>query len=65
MLYLFGALSNVVGLLGIVICLVAGIFRISGSFYVGGYEALTLFTAGVGVMVFSCLLKLEVLLRSR
>ena len=54
-------ISNVAGILGIVVCAVAGLFRLTGQFYVGGYEALTLFNAGVGLMVFSALLKLELI----
>ena len=54
-------ISNVAGILGIVMCAVAGLFRLTGQFYVGGYEALTIFNAGVAVMVFSALLKLELI----
>ena len=54
-------ISNVAGILGIIVCAVAGLFRLTGQFYVGGYEALTVFNAGVGLMVFSALLKLELI----
>ena len=54
-------LSNIAGILGIVLCAVAGLFRLTGQFYVGGYEALTVFNGGVGVMLFSALLKLELI----
>ena len=52
-------LGTASGLLGALICLAAGLTRVSGSFYLGGYAATTLFMAGVGLMVFACLLKLE------
>ena len=52
-------LLHYLGLLGALICLAAGLTRVSGSFYLGGYAATTLFMAGVGLMVFACLLKLE------
>ena len=54
-------LGTASGLLGALICLVSGLTRVSGSFYLGGYAATTLFMAGIGLMVFACLLKLEVL----
>ena len=54
-------LSNIAGILGIVLCAAAGLSRLTGQFYVGGYEALTVFNGGVGVMLFSALLKLELI----
>jgi len=53
--------SDVVAVLAVLICLVAGLVRISGSYYLAGYEVLTLFNAGMAVMVFACLLKLKLL----
>jgi hypothetical protein len=58
---LINHLGTAVGLLGVLVCAVSGLTRISGSFYMGGYAATTLFGAGVGLMVFACLLKLEAL----
>ena len=55
--------GHVGGALGSLLCLVAGLARISGSFYVADYAATTLFLVGVGLMVFACMVKLEVLLR--
>jgi hypothetical protein len=60
---IFNALSSAAAVLGIVLGLFAGGFRLSGSFYVAGFEAMTLFNVGVGLMVFSALVKLELLLR--
>ena len=60
---LFQSVSNTAAVIGIVLALLAGIFRMSGSFYVAGFEAMTLFNVGVGAMVFSGLVKLELLLR--
>ena len=48
---------------GVLICLVAGLTRLGGSFYLANYAATTLFMVGVGLMVFACMVKLEVLLR--
>ncbi len=53
--------SDLVGVLAVLVCLVAGLVRVTGVFYLGGFEVLTLFNAGVALMVFSCLLKLHVL----
>jgi len=53
--------SDVVAVLAVLICLVAGLVRVSGSYYLAGYEVLTLFNAGMAVMVFACLLKLKLL----
>jgi hypothetical protein len=53
--------SDLVGVLAVLVCLVAGLVRVMGVFYLGGFEVLTLFNAGVALMVFSCLLKLHVL----
>lgn len=55
--------SDLVGVLAVLVCLVAGLVRVTGVFYLGGFEVLTLFNAGVALMVFSCLLKLQVLQR--
>jgi len=52
-------LGSASGLIGALICLVSGVARVSGMYYVLGYQSTTLFTAGLGIMVFACLLKLE------
>ena len=54
-------LGTASGLLGALICLVSGVTRVSGSFHPAAYAATTVFTVGVGLMVFACLLKLEAL----
>ncbi len=53
------------GILGALICLVAGLARIGGSFYFANFAATTLFIVGVGLMVFACMMKLEVLVRKQ
>jgi len=52
-------LGNGTGLLGMLICLVAGVARILGSYHVIGYEAITLFIGGIALMVMACLIKLH------
>jgi hypothetical protein len=56
-----GILGNLSALAGILACVVAGVARLLGKFYVGGLEAMVMFTVGVGLMVFACLVKLCVL----
>ena len=51
------------GILGVILCLGAGLLRLSGTYYLGGLEMMTVFNAGIGVMVFSCLVKLEIISR--
>ena len=52
-------LGSIAGIMGVVLCSLAGLARIAGYYYVLGYQSTTLFNVGVGVMVFACLLKLE------
>jgi len=56
-----GILGNLSALLGILACVVAGIARMFAQYYVASLEAMVLFTVGVGLMVFACLVKLCVL----
>jgi len=56
---LLGIIGNSVGVLGILICLVAGTARILGSFYLFGFEAGALFNGGIALMVMACLVKLQ------
>lgn len=54
-------LANLSGASGVVICLAAGISRLTGAFHLGGFEASTLFLGGIGLMVFAGLLKLQLI----
>jgi hypothetical protein len=51
--------GTISGILGAVICAIAGLARVLGAYYVLGFQSTTLFSVGVGLMVFSCMLKLE------
>ena len=51
--------GSIAGGLGATICLIAGLSRVAGFYYVAGYQSTTIFMAGMGLMVFSCLVKLE------
>ena len=51
--------GNIAAILGILVCALAGVARITGYYYVFGYEAVTLFIAGMALMVMACLAKLH------
>ena len=51
--------GHVTGILGLILCLVAGLDRVGGSYHTLGFENMTLFMAGIGLMVAACLAKLE------
>lgn len=56
--------GNAAAVLGVLCCIVAVLARLSGSYYIaGGTETMTVFLLGVGIMVFACLAKLELLLQ--
>jgi len=54
-------IGNGAAVLGMSMCLAAGLLRIYGLFFVLGYQSMTVFAAGTGVMVFACLVKIHVL----
>ena len=51
--------GSAAGVAGIMVCAVSGAVRVSGGFYLAGFESTTIFTAGMGLMLLACLLKLE------
>lgn len=53
--------ATIAGILGVLVCLAAGVTRISGNFYLAGFEAMTLFSGGMGLMLFAVLAKLELI----
>lgn len=56
---LFKIVGNIAAAIGILICLVAGVARVTGNYYVLGYQAITLFIGGIALMVMACLAKLH------
>lgn len=62
---IFDLAGNVAGGLGILVCLAAGAIRVAGAYQMFGYEAITLFTAGIALMVVGCLAKLQALTTMR
>lgn len=57
--------SFLTGYLGAAVCTASGLARIAGMFYIAGYQSTTLFSAGVALMVFACMLKLDALLANQ
>lgn len=55
--------ANLFAVLGLVMSLGSGLIRLGGSYHLFGYSAMTIFTAGTGLIVVACLLKIELLLR--
>ncbi len=53
--------GNGVALLGVLVCLVAGGARVAGGYYLMGFELMTLFIGGMGLMLGACLAKLHLL----
>ncbi len=56
---LIAVAGNIAGVLGLLVCLVSGGARVLGQFYLLGYEAMTLFVGGIGLMVAACLAELH------
>ena len=56
-------IGTIAGALGVLICTISGLARLSGLYYVASYQSTTLFSVGTGLMVFACLVKLEALIR--
>jgi len=57
--------GSIAGILGALICFIAGLARIAGFYYLAGYQSTTLFNVGVGMMVFACMVKLDSLSTQR
>ena len=51
--------GSVVGWLGVFVCAVAGTAKLLGAYYFLGFEALSVFVGGVGLMSAGILAKLE------
>ena len=56
---ILGLLGNVAGVTGIILCILAGVSRLFGSYHLLGFESVTLFIGGMALMVMSCLVKLH------
>jgi hypothetical protein len=56
---ILGLTGSIAGIVGALLCLVAGLARVGGTYYLAGYETTTLFEVGAGLMIFACLTRLE------
>jgi len=56
---LLSILGTLVGIAGLAICVVCGGMRLTGAFYLAGFELITFFQAGIAMVVVACYLKLE------
>lgn len=54
--------ANIMGMLGILLCGTSGALRLAGHYQTLGYENMTLFTVGTGIMVACMLVKQELIL---
>ena len=52
-------LGTIGGVIGAIVCFLAGLARVAGYYYMLGYQSTTVFNVGVGLMVFACLVKIE------
>jgi hypothetical protein len=52
-------LSTIVGIMGVAICAMAGVERLLGAYHIMGFETMTLYFAGTGLMVFAVLVNVH------
>lgn len=57
--------GNIVGLAGVLLTVVAGVARIMGHYHLAGFEIMTLFVGGMGLMLIGSFAKLHVLSNQR
>ncbi len=57
--------GNLAALAGIAICAIAGVARLTGSFFMSGFAVGTLFLGGMALMVLACLIKVHLLAAAR
>ena len=59
MIKYFDVVEKIIAIFGLIICILAGTFRIMGKFNFMGLELITLFIVGMGVFLTAILLKLH------
>jgi hypothetical protein len=62
---LIQSLGDAAAILGVLICIAAGLGRIAHTFSLAGIDVGTLFELGIGLMVFACLAKVQKLLENQ
>ncbi len=54
-----------IGAAGVLLTVAAGAWRVSGHYYVAGFETMTLFVGGMGLILIGCYAKLHLISPSR
>ncbi len=57
--------GNVVSLAGVLLTVTAGVARVTGHYHLAGFEVMTLFVGGMGLMLIGSLAKLHTLTNQR
>ena len=65
MMKMIQSVGDAAGLLGILVCIAAGLARLGGTWSVGGVQIATLFQLGIALMVLACLAKVQALVDSQ
>jgi hypothetical protein len=65
MMKLIQSVGDAAGALGILVCVLAGLARLGGTWSIGGVQIATLFQLGIALMVLACLAKLQALVESQ
>jgi hypothetical protein len=65
MMKMIQSVGDAAGVLGILVCIVAGLARLGGTRSVGGVQIATLFQLGIALMVLACLAKVQALVESQ
>ncbi len=58
MIELFANLGRAAGVIGLLLCLLAGALRLTGHYSVGNFQAITLLQLGIAGLVAGCFLLL-------
>lgn len=56
--------ARAAGVLGILLCLAAGIGRLAGAFWIAGFTAATVFGAGAALVLVGCFCYLAILVEN-
>jgi len=56
-------LGDLLILIGVLVCFTPVLTRLSGNYYVWGFELSTVLLGGIAILVMACLARLELLLR--
>lgn len=51
--------GTVAGVIGLLVCLISGLLRLSGMWRMYDFDVMTLFTVGIGLLVAACFLKVH------